>query len=99
MEFTLNNFQYKYQEERILKLSKSGKYCRWLHKNITNSKDYIYFVSKGKNYKIHKKTGDIYQHKTFVMNIKQTSNPVPSSYPSIPTPCIDLGNGSLPLQN
>ena len=49
MEFTLNNFQYKYQEERILKLSKSGKYCRWLHKNITNSKDYTYFDSNGTN--------------------------------------------------
>ena len=97
MEFMLNNFHYKYQEERILKLSKKGKYCRWLHKNIINSEDYTYFDSKGKRYKIHKKTGDIYQHKTFVMNIKQTSNPVLSPFSSIPTPCIDLGSGSLLL--
>ena len=99
MEFMLNNFHYKYQEEHLLRYYKTKRICPWSWINQTNSKDYIYFVSKGKNYKIHKKTGDIYQHKTFVMNIKQTSNPVPSSYPSIPKPYTGTGNGSLPLQN
>ena len=70
MEFMLNDFRYKFKEERVLKYIPSRRMYKWKHMTIRNCNGFIYFSSMGKDYKIHIETSDIYQNKTFILNIK-----------------------------
>ena len=89
-------FRYDTEDDYLARyFKKAYKNYRVVSTKRKNNK--MYFYSKSKIYNFDSKTGDLYQHKKFILNIKQTSNPVPSSYPSKPTPCIDLGSGSLLL--
>mgnify|MGYP005988889365 FL=1 len=71
MEFMLNDFRYKFKEERVLKYIPSRRMYKWKHMTIRNCNGFIYFNSMGKDYKINIETSDLYQSKTFILNIKQ----------------------------
>ena len=70
MEFMLNDFRYKFKEERVLKYIPSRRMYKWKYITIRNCNGFIYFRSKDKDYKINIETSDLYQSKTFILNIK-----------------------------
>ena len=75
MEFKLNGFSYKTSplmlgsktEIRVLKYIKSRK--GWKHMAAYTNNGFVYFTSKGKNYKISIVKGDLYQGKNFIENL------------------------------
>jgi hypothetical protein len=75
MEFKLNGFTYKTSPikvagktlVRVLKYIKSRK--GWKHMVAYDNNGFVYFTSKGKNYKINLETYDLYQGKNFIENL------------------------------
>jgi len=76
MEFKLNGFTYKFKticiddkQPRILKFVPSRRYTKWRHMTVRHCNGFVYFKSKGKDYKINLETHDLYQGKNFIENI------------------------------
>ncbi len=88
--FELDGHKFRYDTEDDY----MAKYVKKAYKNYSvisteRKNNKMYFYLKSKIYNFDSKSGDLYQHKKFILNIKQTSNLVLNSYPSIPTPYTD----------
>lgn len=76
MEFKLNGFSYKHttismddKHPRVLKFVPRSRISKWRHMTVRHCNGFVYFTSKGKNYKINLETHDLYQGKNFIENI------------------------------